>query len=53
MAKSLPISFRLDEDVKLALEKAAKADARSVSSLTTLILTTWLRDRGYLPPSAS
>jgi hypothetical protein len=53
MPKSLPISFRLDEDEKAALEKAAATEARSVSSLLTLIVRDWLRERGYLPSSAS
>ncbi|WP_082483823.1 Arc family DNA-binding protein [Rubellimicrobium mesophilum] len=48
MTKSLPISFRLPEETKAALERAAKADARSVSSLVTKILTDWLKTNGHL-----
>lgn len=48
MAKGLPISFRLDERTKAALETAASDDARSVSSLVTLILRDWLREKGRL-----
>ena len=48
MTKSLPLSFRLTEEVKGALERAAKEDERSVSSLVTLILRDWLRERCYL-----
>ena len=50
MTKSLPISFRLPEETKAALEKAAANDQRSVSSLTQKILTDWLRQYGYLGP---
>lgn len=46
--KSLPVSFRLPADVKEALEKAAKDDVRSVSSLMEKIVTHWLREHGYL-----
>lgn len=49
MAKGAPIGFRIDPEIKAALEAAAKADDRSVSSLVTIILRDWLRDRGYLP----
>ncbi|NPD17307.1 hypothetical protein HOY34_19150 [Xinfangfangia sp. D13-10-4-6] len=45
MSKGLPVSFRLDENDKMALEAAAKADARSVSSLLTVIVRQWLAAR--------
>lgn len=45
MTKSFPISFRLDPNEKAALEKAAAEDARSVSSLLTLIVRQWLAER--------
>ncbi|GGB00647.1 hypothetical protein GCM10011491_31050 [Brucella endophytica] len=48
MQKSVPISFRLPPDTKEALEKAAKDDLRSVSSLMEKIVTQWLRQGGYL-----
>lgn len=41
MAKTLPVSFRLEQDVKEALDAAARADNRSTSSLMTLIITDW------------
>lgn len=47
--KSLPVSVRLPADVKIAMEKAAKDDARSASNLIEKVLTDWLRERGYLP----
>jgi uncharacterized protein (DUF1778 family) len=49
MTKSLPISFRLPEETKAALERAAQEDARSVSSLVTKIISDWLRANGKLP----
>lgn len=45
MSKGLPISFRLDPVDKQALDKAADEEARSVSSLLTLIVRQWLADR--------
>jgi len=50
MTKSFPISFRLDPNDKSALEKAAAEDARSVSSLLTLIVRQWLADRAAKDP---
>lgn len=49
MQKSVPISFRLPPEVKAALEEAAKADTRSVSSLMEKLVTTWLKEQGHLP----
>lgn len=49
MAKESPIAFRVDAEVKEALNKAAKDDRRSLSSLVDVILTDWLKDKGYLP----
>ena len=49
MQKSVPISFRLPPETKQALEKAAKADTRSVSSLLEKVVTEFLKDQGYLP----
>ena len=48
MAKGAPIGFRIDPDIKSALEVAAKNDSRSLSSLVTLILKEWLVRKGYL-----
>lgn len=49
LIKGLPVSFRLADESKAALEKAAADDARSVSSLLTKIVNDYLRDKGYLP----
>ncbi len=49
MAKTTPLGIRLEPDVREALTRAAKDDARSISSLIAKILSDWLRERGYLP----
>ncbi len=42
MAKTHPIGFRVEPELKVALEAAAKADHRSLSSLIEKILTEWV-----------
>lgn len=49
MAKTHPLGFRVEPEVKEALERAAKADHRSVSSLIEKILVEWLKANGFLP----
>lgn len=46
--RSSPLGFRVSPELKEGLEKAAKDDSRSVSSLVIKILTDWLRTNGYL-----
>ena len=46
--KTEPVSFRLQQETKAALEKAAKSDVRSVSSLIEKILIEWLKKKGHL-----
>ena len=48
MAKTHPLGFRVEQDLKEALERAAKEDHRSVSSLVDKVLTEWAREKGYL-----
>ena len=48
MNKSLPVSVRLPPEVKEAVEAAAKADVRSVSSFIEKVLTDHLRQHGFL-----
>jgi hypothetical protein len=52
MAKTAALGFRIPEDMKDALERAAAADDRSVSSLVTIILRDWLKERGHLNADA-
>lgn len=42
-SKTAPVSVRLPPEIKAALERAAKADTRSLSSLIEKILTDWLK----------
>lgn len=49
MAKTQPLGFRVEPELKEALEKAAKEDRRSVSSLVEIILTDWVKEKGFLP----
>lgn len=49
MTKTTPLGVRLEPDVREALTRAAKDDARSISSLIAKIIADWLRERGYLP----
>lgn len=44
-----PIGVRFDAETKAALERAAREDNRSLSSLIVLIVRGWLIGRGYLP----
>ena len=43
-----PLSVRFDQDVRAALEKAAKADMRPVSHLVQKVMADWLKANGYL-----
>lgn len=49
MPKTLSLGVRVQPDTKTALEKAAKDDMRSVSSLIEKVLVDWLRAKGYMP----
>ena len=51
--KSAPVSVRLPPEVKLAAEKAAKDDTRSLSSLIEKVLTEHLKAEGYLGGTAT
>ena len=48
MPKTLPVSVRLEPKLKAALEKAAKADRRSTSSMVEKILADYLIAKGFL-----
>lgn len=49
MAKSSAISVRVTEETKQAVEKAAEEDGRSMASYVERLLTTHLKEKGYLP----
>jgi len=43
-----PLSVRFDQDVRAALEKAAKDDRRPVSHLVQKIVADWLKKKRFL-----
>jgi hypothetical protein len=49
MPRTNSLGVRVDPQIKAALEKAAAADERTVSSTIERILKAWLQERGYLP----
>lgn len=51
MAKTTPLGIRFSPEVKAALDKAAKDEARSLSNLIERIVAEWLRSNGYPPAS--
>lgn len=53
MAKAAVLSFRINDDTKEAITRAAAAEDRSVSYLVERILRGWLRDSGYLQTTTS
>ena len=44
--KPIATSVRFEPPVKTAIEKAAKDDARSASSLIQKVMVEWLREKG-------
>lgn len=53
MKKTPSFGIRVQPETKAALERAARDDLRSVSSLIEEILVEWLRAKGYLPGDAA
>jgi hypothetical protein len=49
MKKKASLSFRMDERIAAAIQKAAADDRRSVSLWVTIALERVLQERGYLP----
>jgi hypothetical protein len=49
VVKTEMLAFRVELEVKEALERAAKSDDRSVSGLAERVIRTWLIAEGYLP----
>jgi hypothetical protein len=49
MVKTPSLGVRVQPETKAALERAAKDDDRTVSSLVERIVREWLREKGYLP----
>ena len=49
MKKGITIGFRCGEEIKLGLEKLAREDRRSISSVIELILYKHLKEKKLLP----
>jgi predicted transcriptional regulator len=47
-ARPVATSVRFDPAVKTAIDKAARADARSASSLIQKVMADWLKANGFL-----
>jgi hypothetical protein len=48
MVKTNPLGFRVEPELKAALERAAADDGRSVSGMAERILREWLIANSYL-----
>lgn len=53
MVRAASIGIRLSEEVKSALEAAAKSDRRSVSSYVEMLIVAALEEKGFLPKGAA
>jgi uncharacterized protein (DUF1778 family) len=53
MAKTAGLAFRIEDDLKRALEDAAASDERSVSGYVVRILRARLTADGYLPKAVA
>jgi hypothetical protein len=49
MTRTASIGIRVEPDVKVAAEKAAADDHRTLASLIEILLVAHLRQNGYLP----
>ncbi len=49
MSKTANLALRIPPNVKVALEQAAKADRRTVSSYVEVIIIDDLEAKGFLP----
>ena len=47
--KTAQVNLRIEPSLKVAAEKAAADDHRSLTSLIEKLLADYLRERGYLP----
>ncbi|MDX8499865.1 hypothetical protein RFM99_15710 [Mesorhizobium sp. VK4C] len=53
MVRATSIGIRLSEEVKAALDKAAKADRRTISAYVELLIIADLEAKGFLPKGAA
>ena len=50
MVKAAPVSVRFEQETRAGLEKAAREDKRSLTSMLEKITSDWLREHGYDQP---
>jgi hypothetical protein len=48
MARTAAISVRVEPNIKSALERAAKADDRTIAQYVERLIVSHLRERGFL-----
>ncbi len=57
MVKAPPISVRLERETRAGIERAARADKRTLNSMIEKALSDWLADKGFAeepePPKAA
>ena len=57
MTQTLPTSIRLSPETRAGIERAARADKRSLNSMIEKALSDWLADKGFAqepePPKAA
>ncbi|MCT7375467.1 hypothetical protein [Chelativorans salis] len=53
MARTAALGLRIEPIVKEALEKAAKADRRTVASYVEMLIVADLEAKGFLPKGAA
>jgi hypothetical protein len=47
MVKASPISVRLEQETRAGLERAARADKRTLNSMIEKALSDWLTEKGF------
>jgi hypothetical protein len=47
MVKASPISVRLEQETRAGIERAARADKRTLNSMIEKALSDWLTDNGF------
>jgi hypothetical protein len=48
MVKASPISVRLEQETRAGIERAARADKRTLNSMIEKALSDWLADKGFM-----
>jgi hypothetical protein len=53
VARTASIGIRVEPELKDVIEKAAKADRRTMASLIEKVMVEWLKANGHLPKEES